>query len=130
MLPLIVCLLSLAFGAQTTSAQSVGSQECHSSDAFPGHGDVRTDDMTSGSQYCLEYSGFMFNGVIPITWNDVMDGTSYKYMVTWIDGCDGDPQDFVMPAAGVYCADLLFENWRNCEYNVLMSLAWHISNSL
>lgn len=108
-------ILVLVLIPGTVSSLELGTQNCHSADDFAGHGDVRTDDIISGSQHCMHYFGVMFAGVSPIFWITHIDGTYYHFSVSWIDGCKGSPQDFVTPLGGAICADLLYNNWKNCK---------------
>ncbi|KAG2417988.1 hypothetical protein HFD88_001088 [Aspergillus terreus] len=89
-------------------------QNCYGVDEFPGHGDVAQETQYTCAEDCLEYLGVMAPGIDPVTWTHEAKGALYHYVISWVEDCEGEPQDVVEPFEGTMCVDLLQNNWKDC----------------
>lgn len=124
MLFAIASILTTALAAQGALAASttstLGTQHCHSADQYGKYKDVKARVQQFGaSMACYKKGGIISSGDSPISWyvTGANDKPGYNYGISWIDGCEGEPQNSSTPVDGATCEELLIGNWKNCNNN-------------
>lgn len=98
---------------------TLGPQKCHGVDEFPGHRDVRGSEQMKESLPCVSFDGqTLEEGSEPVERLTSYGSTVLHYKITWVDRCEGPPQDIVQPSAdenGAWSDFLLQADWKDSE---------------
>lgn len=110
---------------RTTAKPSptLSGRNCHNKKEVKG--DVHSEAQTFGAANCINYKGedaILKKGKSPVSWTQKDGGVRLQYTVSWIDGCEGDEQNWAHPHGdtrdtplGETCYLYLWEDYDKCK---------------
>ncbi|KAL4788934.1 hypothetical protein BDV19DRAFT_383508 [Aspergillus venezuelensis] len=96
---------------------------CHDTNQWGDHGDVREWEIDPTARFCLGLEGdeaILKAGSDPITYERTLSGTDYKYIISWVENCEGTEMDIRYPTdeeeiIGNSCYWFLVQDWKQCN---------------